>query len=103
MVCSPWGWLIRLPTSLMRQLFRATVKRVVDVQWLSEAEARAWRSWQRLHTELTTALARELAEDSGLSYPDYEVLVALTDQADGRLRQYELGQRLGWEKSRLSH
>ena len=52
---------------------------------------------------LDAALARRLAEDSGLSYPDYVVLVALTDQPDGRLRLYELGAFLGWEKSRLSH
>ena len=31
------------------------------------------------------------------------MLVALTDRADGRLRLFELGEILGWEKSRLSH
>jgi DNA-binding MarR family transcriptional regulator len=31
------------------------------------------------------------------------VLVALSEAADGRLRVFELGQRLGWEKSRLHH
>ena len=38
-----------------------------------------------------------------MSYPDYAVLVALTDQPDGRVRLFELGCELGWEKSRLSH
>jgi DNA-binding MarR family transcriptional regulator len=31
------------------------------------------------------------------------VLVALTDRPDGRMRLFELGGVLGWEKSRLSH
>ena len=48
-------------------------------------------------------LARKLAADSNLSYPDYLVLVARTDQPDGRMRLFELGAVLGWEKSRLSH
>lgn len=38
-----------------------------------------------------------------VSHPDYLVLVALTDHPDGRLRLFELGRVLGWEKSRLSH
>ena len=50
---------------------------------------------------LTAALARQLAAESCLSYQDYLVLVALTGQPDGRLRLFELGRILGWEKSRL--
>jgi DNA-binding MarR family transcriptional regulator len=56
-----------------------------------------------MQMRLEGALARQLAADSGLSYPDYGVLVALTDQPDGRMRLFELGEVLGWEKSRLSH
>jgi DNA-binding MarR family transcriptional regulator len=55
------------------------------------------------HAQLTAALARRLAAESSLSYQDYEVLVALTDQPDGRLRVFELGETLGWGKSRVSH
>ncbi len=33
----------------------------------------------------------------------YTVLAALSEAAGGRLRAYELGRRLGWEKSRLHH
>jgi DNA-binding MarR family transcriptional regulator len=71
--------------------------------WLSEDEERAWRALQFMQMRLDAELARQLAVDSGLSYPDYVVLVALTDQPDGRLRLFELGRVLGWEKSRLSH
>lgn len=56
-----------------------------------------------MQMRLEGELARQLARDSGLSYPDYLVLVALTDQPDGRLRLFELAGILVWEKSRLSH
>lgn len=72
-------------------------------QWLTEPEERAWRALQFMQMRLEGALARQLAAESGLSYPDYVVLVALTDQPEGRMRLFELGDVLGWEKSRLSH
>jgi DNA-binding MarR family transcriptional regulator len=74
-----------------------------DVEWLDGAERRAWRGLQFMQMRLDVELARQLAGESGLSYPDYMVLVALTDDPDGRLRQFELGELLGWEKSRVSH
>ena len=74
-----------------------------DTRWLNEREERAWRSLQFMQMRLEGELARQLAADSGLSYPDYVVLVALTDRPDGRLRLFELAHVLGWEKSRLSH
>ena len=74
-----------------------------DVRWLNEREERAWRSLQFMQMRLEGELARQLTADSGLSYPDYLVLVALTDRQDGRMRLFELGDALGWEKSRLSH
>jgi DNA-binding MarR family transcriptional regulator len=74
-----------------------------DVRWLDEREARAWRGFQAVQHRLNAALARQLADDSDLSYSDYTVLVVLTDQPDGRLRAFELGAELGWEKSRVSH
>jgi DNA-binding MarR family transcriptional regulator len=76
---------------------------VEAVRWLDAKEERAWRALQFMQMRLEGALARQLAAESGLSYPDYLVLVALTDQADGRLRPFELGEVLGWEQSRLSH
>jgi DNA-binding MarR family transcriptional regulator len=74
-----------------------------DIRWLNEQEERAWRSLQFMQMRLEGELARQLAADSGLSYPDYLVLVALTDRPDGRIRLFELAGVLGWEKSRLSH
>ncbi len=81
----------------------ATVLFMTDVRWLNEREERAWRSLQFMQMRLEALLARQLTNDSRLSYPDYVVLVALTDDPNGRLRLFELGEVLGWEKSRLSH
>ena len=72
-------------------------------RWLDEREERAWRALQFMQMRLEGELARQLAADSGLSYPDYLVVVALTDRPEGRMRLFELGNVLGWEKSRLSH
>lgn len=72
-------------------------------RWLSKREERAWRALQFMQMRLDAELARQLASESGLSYPDYLVLVALTDLPDGRMRLFELADVLGWEKSRLSH
>jgi DNA-binding MarR family transcriptional regulator len=74
-----------------------------ETRWLDPREARAWRGLQMMQMRLDGELARQLALESGLSYQDYTVLVALTDQPEGRMRAFELGAVLGWEKSRLSH
>jgi DNA-binding MarR family transcriptional regulator len=76
---------------------------MAETRWLSERELRAWRGLQMMQMRLTGALSRQLAGDSKLSYQDYLVLIGLTEQRDGRLRLFELGRALGWEKSRLSH
>ncbi len=51
----------------------------------------------------TALLAHDLSAHSDLSYQDYVVLVALTDQPAGQMRLFQLGNALGWEKSRMSH
>jgi DNA-binding MarR family transcriptional regulator len=76
---------------------------MATARWLEEPEERAWRALQFMQLRLEGALARQLVADSGLSYPDYLVLVALTDAPDGQLRLFELAEVLGWERSRLSH
>ena len=74
-----------------------------ETRWLDAREARAWRTLQMMQMRLDGELARLLTAESGLSYQDYTVLVALTAQPEGRMRAFELGAILGWEKSRLSH
>lgn len=73
------------------------------IRWLNRREARAWRSLQLMQLQLDGRLGRQLTRDSGLSYAEYVVLVGLTESPEGRLRQFELADVLGWDQSRLSH
>ena len=72
-------------------------------QWLTADEQQAWRSYLRARTLLAARLNRQLQADSGLSLPEYEVLVQLSEAPDGKLRPFQLGLALDWEQSRLSH
>ena len=74
----------------------------MEPRWLSAQEQAAWRGWLDAHAQLSAALNRELQRASGLSLADYEVLVNLTDVPEQSLRMFELGERMQWEKSRLS-
>jgi len=73
-----------------------------DVRWLEPGQQKAWRGFLDLHARLAALLNRELQRTSGLSLSDYDVLVHLTDVPGGRLRAFELGEGLQWEKSRVS-
>ncbi|HET9022482.1 MAG TPA: MarR family transcriptional regulator [Ornithinibacter sp.] len=74
-----------------------------DTPWLSAEEQRLWRGWLALNAALPAALHRDLQADAGLSLPDFDVLVRLTEADDGRIRVSELARSLSWERSRLSH
>ena len=74
-----------------------------DVRWLTGEEQQLWRSWLRLNAQLGATLAREMQDDAGLSEPDFEVLVNLTDSPDGRVRVTDLAYQMLWERSRVSH
>lgn len=74
-----------------------------DVRWLNEVEFRAWIGYRRMRGRLDLRLARDLADDSGLSEPDYDVLSSLGDAEGSRERLTDLAARMLWSKSRLSH
>jgi DNA-binding MarR family transcriptional regulator len=74
-----------------------------DVRWLTGQEEHLWRRWLTLNARLSATLHRELQNDAGLSMPDFEVLVHLTDRPEGRMRVTDLARLLQWERSRVSH
>jgi DNA-binding MarR family transcriptional regulator len=84
------------------QLFRYAGV-VTEPRWLDEREQRAWRGYLAMQARLQARLNRRLQDDSGLSLTDFDVLVALTDADDVRMRVHELADTLQWERSRLSH
>ena len=72
-------------------------------RWLSPEQQHAWRAYRRMALLADAAIARELAQDSGLSMPDYLVLSTLSESVGHRRRLTDLAARMQWSPSRLSH
>ena len=71
--------------------------------WLTVEEQRAWRTYLRLNSLLPAQLNRQMQQDSGLTLPEYEVLVQLSEAPRQRRRPFQICEALNWEQSRLSH
>lgn len=71
--------------------------------WLSDDEQQTWRTYLRMSSLLPAALNRQLQQDCGLTLPEYEVLVQLSETPGYRLRPFQICEGLNWEQSRLSH
>ncbi|MEV0096868.1 MarR family winged helix-turn-helix transcriptional regulator [Streptomyces sp. NPDC050738] len=74
-----------------------------ESRWLSDREQRAWQAYRRMFLLLNAQVSRDLAQQSGLSDPDYDVLSNLGSSPDRRCRVSELAERMLWSRSRLSH
>ena len=70
--------------------------------WLNPVEMKAWRSYIIASRRLLEALDNDL-EGHDLSMPDYEVLAALSDAPDRKMRMSELAEIGLLSRSRLSH
>lgn len=73
-----------------------------QVKWLNNEEKALWRDYLALQGRLHLEIQRDLKESSGLTEPEFEVLVHLSE-ADGPLRMTALADALQWERSRVSH
>ncbi len=74
-----------------------------EPRWLTAEQELTWRRYRRMRTMLDLELSRDLRRDSGLSDADYDVLTMLSDRPGRALRARDLGSRLKWSTSRLSH
>ncbi|MFN8084350.1 MAG: MarR family transcriptional regulator [Dermatophilaceae bacterium] len=70
-------------------------------RWLTPDEDAMWRGFLTMSQVIEAATEAQLREH-GLSPADYGVLVVLSE-ATAPLRVGELGDRGGWESSRLAH
>jgi DNA-binding MarR family transcriptional regulator len=70
--------------------------------WLTDDEQQAWRATVSLSQLLLRQLDRDL-HVHGLSDHDYEILVALSEAPDHRLRMTDLADATSQSRSRLSH
>mgnify|MGYP002628336384 FL=1 len=72
-----------------------------DVNWLSPAEAGAWRSYIEVQSDLANAIERDLIEH-GLALGDYQVLVYLSEAHDSAMRMCDLADVLQLSPSGLT-
>jgi DNA-binding MarR family transcriptional regulator len=73
-----------------------------EPRWLNADEQQAWRATVNLSQLLMRQLDRDL-NAHGLTGHDYEILVALSEAPDDRLRMTELADATSQSRSRLSH
>jgi DNA-binding MarR family transcriptional regulator len=72
-------------------------------RWLDVEEQKAWRAWLYSAQLLMDRLDRELTHETGISHAYYEILVALSETPERKLRMSELADRCLSSRSRLSH
>ncbi len=74
-----------------------------DTRWLTDDEQHVWRAYLDVTRLLLDRLQRQLVEDSGLSLPEYEILVQLSETDGRQMRMSELAERVVNSRSRLTH
>lgn len=72
-------------------------------QWLNKQQQADWRAWLAANLLLRDQLNRDLQEQHGLTTADYEILVALSEHPEHRLRMSDLADSTLVSRSRLSH
>jgi DNA-binding MarR family transcriptional regulator len=84
----------------------AAVSAVPDAQatrWLTPDEQGVWRAFLDVSRLMMEQMNRQLSDESGMSLPEYEILVALSEAPDRRLRMSELADRVLSSRSRITH
>lgn len=72
-------------------------------RWLSDDEQVSWRALLDVMRLLPDRFSRELAKNHGLSLPDFEILVKLSEAPEAQMRMSHLADRTFASRSRLSH
>jgi DNA-binding MarR family transcriptional regulator len=71
-------------------------------QTLNRTQLRAWRTFITAHATVIDRIERELAEAKQLPLSSYDVLLALVEAPDRRLRMHELAQAVVLSRSGLT-
>ena len=71
--------------------------------WLTATQQRTWLCYMSVYHRLEYEMNRQLQADFGISLADYTVMNALSQERGRRLQSSRLANRIGWERSRLSH
>jgi len=70
---------------------------------LSPRELRVWHAFMFMGEDVLGRVGRDIAQETGLSGPEFGVLSRLAAIGKGEMRQRALARVMGWDKSRLSH
>ncbi|MBT2448310.1 MarR family transcriptional regulator [Streptomyces sp. ISL-43] len=76
---------------------------MAETRWLDDREMRAWQGFLAASALVNRRLDQQLKDESGLSHPQYEILVRLARAPDGELRMTELANGLINSKSGLTY
>jgi DNA-binding MarR family transcriptional regulator len=74
-----------------------------EARWLDELEMAAWTAFVEASNRVDRSLERQLKDDSGLSHPQYEILVHLASVPDRELRMAELADRVLTSRSGITY
>lgn len=72
-------------------------------RWLNAEEQQSWRAYIVGSTLLLDVLDRELRQSHGISLPEYEILVRLSEAPDRVLRMAQIAESLRHSRSRITH
>jgi DNA-binding MarR family transcriptional regulator len=74
-----------------------------DTAWLDQDQQRSWRAFLVGTTLLMDRLDRDLRDQHGLSLPEYEILVRLSEAEGNRVRMAQLADSVSHSRSRVTH
>lgn len=79
------------------------MKTATETPWLSTEQQRVWRAFLGGTTILMDRLDRDLRTAHGLSMPEYEILVRLSEAPGRAIRMAELAAAVSHSRSRVTH
>ncbi len=74
-----------------------------EVHWLDAEQQSSWRAYIMGSELLLHQLDRELREEHGISFSEYEILVRLSEAEHGRMRMALLADAMSHSRSRVTH
>ena len=74
-----------------------------ETPWLTPEQQRVWRAFLGGTTVLNDRLDRDLRSAHGLSSPEYEILVRLSEAPHRSIRMAELADAVSHSRSRVTH
>ncbi len=73
------------------------------VRWLDASQQRSWRALLMGTTLLMDQLNTDLEREFGLSMPEYDIMVRLSERPDRQMRMAQLADALCHSRSRVTH